>query len=1389
MVVTRSQDGREPAEEQPRTRQATLRRTFAEPPQSPSTGPLREEGQEMEPPRGEGQEREPSRTEVPRTVTIRAPSVRSTSSATARIRAAEIAAAERLAAIRKKELELEADLIKKRLAAEIEDIQEEERVASETGDHAHERVEGWLREQPIATATTTTRVEDTGAPRGEPPDEGRYSRSPTRTPARERQRSSGRAIEQLAEAIRDMAYRPGRQELPIFSGAATEWLPFRAAIRDSGILTKGTPADNLAKLRSSLRGEAREVVAALLYTAADPVLIVRTLDQYYGRPEHIIDRALEEIRHLPKPGAAAMDLNKFAIKLQNIVSIIQNIDNSGYLMNPMLARDVIEKLNPHTRTRWCDFAADRKRPGESDIVALSRFLMEEADKAMMYSYTPMASGSGTQASTSKPPVKKSARIYNASETTARNDNNGQVSDNKRQIKCVCCGGDHLVPDCDRFKDKSESDRWELIKKCRLCFLCLVSTHRRQNCKARACDRCARPHHHLLHADRRTTPVQETVVTATATTDRQVLLKMCPVTLRGPLGEVRTYALLDEGATVSLIDADLAKSLTKGGTPRPITIKGVNATTKEEASREVQLNIKGRFENEEHELVLRTMKNFELTPQTVPGRVSKYPHLKDIEGLTYGKAKPQVLIGADHWDLLVATDVRRGAKHEPAATRTPLGWVVHGILPFRMIKKNGGTVLHIVDNLEKIVAWNFEMEALGVGVRKATKPAEEKAESTFRETVRRTPDERIEVGLTWKEGNVTLPPSYKEALKRLVNLERRMDRNPTFKSSYELQIRRLIEKGYVEPVTRLEEEKRWFLPHFATTNLNKPEKIRLVFDAAAQSDGRCLNDYLLEGPNRLKDLPGILYRFREEEVAVSADIAEMFLQVQVRKEDRPALTFLWRGEDRTNPPQRYQFKRLIFGANCSPFLAHSARDYNAESFRKEHPRAYRAITHCHYMDDYIDSFKTEEEASEVAEEVNSVHERAGFNLRCWSSNATGVLKTLPVEKLAREEDVILTNRPEAPDKTLGMIWHPATDQIGFNTRMARVPAEIKDGMKIPTKRQTLSLVMSLYDPLGLISPHILTGRIILKDVWKSEIDWDQELDAPEAQEIKIWLGRLDQLAEIKIQRKYDKLRETEEGELHVFCDASEQGYAAVAYARFPKKNGGAGVSLLASKAKVSPKKTQTIPRLELQAAVIATRLAVSLKREHRLRFSRTFYWTDSSTVLHWIKNGAKLERQYVQVRLGEIQEDSEPQEWRWVPTEMNVADEATRKKLDGEVITTTWLNGPEFLKDPEASWPELEERAVHTAQEEPHDTLIDMSRFSSYEKLVRTLAYVLLFIQRVKTKSKRELDVQHLEGAEKILTIMAQQESFPKEVKELRTGKPIPKESRLFALDPAMASSG
>ncbi|KAI5644846.1 putative peptidase (DUF1758) domain-containing protein [Phthorimaea operculella] len=528
--------------------------------------------------------------------------------------------------------------------------------------------------------------------------------------------------------------------------------PTRAAYRDSTILYKFSRPENLARLRYSLRGEAREAVYCLMSTANDPEIIMRTLEQRFGRPEYIIDKALEDLSNLPRLGNSSHDLNLFAVKLQNIVCVLSTLDDQGYLRNPKLAREVTAKLTPHLQTRWCDYAeekADRNRP---QIEVLSEFLMREADRAVRHTYDSTKYAGSASRRTEQTPRTRTLRAPPPRVPPPRNEHRPRNSIfiakegpkvKKYEATCLCCGGPHDVPSCKKYQRMSLDERWQWVRDERICFGCVNKKHRRYTCKAKKCgkDGCNYGHHPSLHGDRPNMPASRdnappnnaapqdtdgTVMTATRGNEK-ILLKMCKVIVKGPTGiEVKTHALLDEGATLSLINKDLAQRLQADGPRQGLRIHGIGSMQYQAASKNVTVTIRGLKMLDEHQLRARTIDKLSTGRQTVGKECLRFNHLKVLreEEVCFNNAVPEILIGLDNWHLIVSQTLLEGKPSEPIAGLTRLGWVIHGRVP-SLIASDDDTVLHLRthtdssivaakdDELHGMVKAHFQIEAMGV----------------------------------------------------------------------------------------------------------------------------------------------------------------------------------------------------------------------------------------------------------------------------------------------------------------------------------------------------------------------------------------------------------------------------------------------------------------------------------------------------------------------------------------------------------------------------------------------------------------------------------------------------------------------------------------------------
>ncbi|CAG4944696.1 unnamed protein product [Colias eurytheme] len=191
--------------------------------------------------------------------------------------------------------------------------------------------------------------------------------------------------------------------------------------------------------------------------------------------------------------------------------------------------------------------------------------------------------------------------------------------------------------------------------------------------------------------------------------------------------------------------------------------------------------------------------------------------------------------------------------------------------------------------------------------------------------------------------------------------------------------------------------------------------------------------------------------------------------------------------------------------------------------------------------------------------------------------------------------------ENEEKTLGLRWLTESDSIAFRANLRNTSQEILQGIKIPTKREITSAVMSTFDPLGLASPVLIQGKKLIQSIWRSGVGWDNQIEPRDYQTWLTYINNMKLLQVLRLNRCIAPYNT--EGELHVFTDASETAYAAAVYWRTENNRGEYNVSLIASKARVAPLKPISMPRLELQAALLGSRLAHTIENELDLQVTK------------------------------------------------------------------------------------------------------------------------------------------------------------------------------------------
>lgn len=280
----------------------------------------------------------------------------------------------------------------------------------------------------------------------------------------------------------------------------------------------------------------------------------------------------------------------------------------------------------------------------------------------------------------------------------------------------------------------------------------------------------------------------------------------------------------------------------------------------------------------------------------------------------------------------------------------------------------------------------------------------------------------------------------------------------------------------------------------------------MFDAAATVCGTSLNSALLKGPDLNQSLTAILLQFRMRRVGVCGDVAEMFHQVVMQPEDRCAQRFLWRSSN--GPLEHYEMTVMTFGATCSPTSAQYVKNVNASRFDDTFSDGTDAIWSLHYVDDYVASFESVEEAVRITRDVVNIHASGGFRLRGFVSNSKAVLDALGVADAADIGAVDLELDTAATNKILGLRWCTRTDAFIFALRFDRVDVDVVAGVRQPTKREILSASMSIFDPFGFLADFTLHAKLLLQDLWKTGTGWDQAVPMAIYTRWQLWCAELD-----------------------------------------------------------------------------------------------------------------------------------------------------------------------------------------------------------------------------------------------------------------------------------------
>ena len=835
----------------------------------------------------------------------------------------------------------------------------------------------------------------------------------------------------------------------------------------------------------------------------------------------------------------------------------------------------------------------------------------------------------------------------------------------------------------------------------------------------------------------------------------------------PKREILTYALLDTQSCVTFVADELVKQMKTQGYDHQLRINTMTAQNKLTPTKAI-VNLRIRAVDSSEHITLPTSFATDILtvdPLTIPTPeiAEKYEHLKHLKEHIHPfepKCIAGLLIGYDNPEALMPIDLIKG---EPYAVETKLGWTIIGelrntlsiddqisspsltttktLMTSRSLEWEGQDIPQVVGNVYRTTAQEATtadllnlMESDFVERETGSKSQEDTQFIEFiSEEIRVNEAGYYEMPLPFKNGDPRLPCNRSSAVVRLGSLKRQLLKDQRKRDLYSASMEKLLEQGHAERVPEDEicSETRWYIPHHGVFNEKKPDKIRVVFDCSAQHKGTCLNDHLLQGPDLINPLIGVLLRFRKGKIAISCDIRQMYHQFYVREDHRDYFRFLWwENGDLDGQLVDYRMKVHIFGATSSPGCANFGLKRIAQDHQEVSQEAAKFLQEDFYVDDGLHSSDDVETATQILTGAREICEKAMMKLHKITSNNQELLTHFPEEDLAQTSCRELgVDETSSVERILGLQWSTQEDIFTFPNTSKEKPL---------TKRGMLSTVAALYDPLGFVSPLILKGRILLQKVCREKGDWDDPLPQFVVEPWKLWLQELSYLDQIKIPRSFipPVFGLPIKQELHHFSDASEAGYGQCSYLRLQDEQGRVHCSLVMAKSRVTPLKTTTIPRLELQAATLSVKMSKFLDDQLHIEGLRHYFWTDSSIVLAYLANKTKRFHVFVANRVGEILRQSKIEQWAHVPTEKNPADIASRGATATELDQSTWYRGPEFLWQPEVARdqvaqvlpdndPEINVRATAVTRHSSVQMDKDFQHASSWRRLVGGMTTVFL----------------------------------------------------------------
>ncbi|XP_077296008.1 uncharacterized protein LOC143918156 [Arctopsyche grandis] len=661
--------------------------------------------------------------------------------------------------------------------------------------------------------------------------------------------------------------------IPTFQGDPSEWQSFQQAFKN--IIGNKTEYSNVTKLQylhQSLIGPALAAVSGLDISSDNYEIAWSILDKQYNLPRLNLKTRINSLCDLK------LITRESHIELRNLLNqvtvCIKNIESLGYareILDPWVTCLVLRKLPFNIVRDWEISLVSREMP---PYESLETFLQNRCNVLQ----------STASVTTVKEFPHSRQRIMR---THVANKN-----PSSKVNACAFCRNNHFIGKCDKFKAKSSMERNEFVKSNNMCFKCLNSSHKITNCKSNYnCLRCKQNHHTLLHQDdtfsSNNTGRKSINAHSTHFSQREIILPTVQVDIITSNGTVvKGRTLLDSGSQVNYVTTSFAKK--NNFKLEKISQKIVGIANQESSIRHItKVTIRSSTTNYSTKVLCLVLPEItgEIPTVKLDQQLISIPAGIKLSDPLWNKPTPiDLLLGAEICVHAMKAGTIQLGKGMPILKDTEFGWTIVG--PYPEVNNAPGKSHIGLSQLDSHIQ-NFWMIDQ-VPMVKHQSLEEKRCEEHFQAHTSRDKNGRFCVALPYKNSPVVLGSSLHIAEKRHKTLERRFLANNNLKMEYNKVLEEYINLGHMSECEPPEaHEVHCYLPHHVVVKESSlTTKYRVVFDASAKTTSNIsLNNILMVGPSVQSDLLSLLLNFRLHKYVITADIKQMYRQIQIAEKNK------------------------------------------------------------------------------------------------------------------------------------------------------------------------------------------------------------------------------------------------------------------------------------------------------------------------------------------------------------------------------------------------------------------------------------------------------------------------------------------------------------------------